>query len=340
MAIFVVERPGGIDIPAGLEHGARVIAVPWAYGASCRPVPWPASARFIPAGESHFFQATLRDSSAWINGLPTVDVGGREPASTAQTWSGRDADQVFDLFEQLPSQAELDRDGWGALARVTRWAAEQPEAAKRQAVRGMLLNLAYAAEVQRLASAALPMRGTWSARVELPSGRTVEFWIRTASSPLYPRASFQGLQAPEEQDPLAFRASGYSIAFWAAADQEDLPSPNVPAFAISNWPVEVSMKDSLAGNARVWRAMFEIGSATWPPEIDEEATEFFVRYADLKQEQAKAAGWVYTPLPGRLTEARDGSVTFEQELELGPRVVIRARRMSPDAVAGNGYYKP
>jgi hypothetical protein len=202
----------------------------------------------------------------------------------------------------------------------------------------MFENLAQQAELARLSAEGSPMRGTWEVRVVLPSGREVQLWIRTAQAPAgFSLAFREANPRPESIDPWSLKWDGSSLHFWASRDSAGLPPPGVPARAEPYWPIEVSAKDSMVGEFRVRSALLEIGEATWPADIDAEVSELFERYAALKLEESRAAGWKYQFQLGRISEAPDGVVTFEQILELGPRVVIRARRVSGETIAGNGY---
>ena len=53
---------------------ARVLIVPWDYGADCQPTPYARSVRWVSEGTRGMFSATLRPKAEWVGGVPTLDA--------------------------------------------------------------------------------------------------------------------------------------------------------------------------------------------------------------------------------------------------------------------------
>jgi hypothetical protein len=270
--------------------------------------------------------------------MPTLDVGGRAPHPVSSEWSGLSEDQVFELLLTLPTREDVERNGWSALDRLKEWARAHPDQADRVAVRNMLSSVTAMAETQRLASTPLRARGTWEVVIKLPSGREARTWIRTATVPVRVGGlSFWGVDEFPTQDPWSYRAGGYAIHYWNASDSVDLPRSGIPAMA-NSVPWEVAARDSVFEGVSSWLGMFEIGSATWSNAVDQELTEATSEYEHRTSAEI-AEGKAYLPPVGRFIEPADGTLYFEQtvQVDTGRRFIIRARRVSLEAVAGNGY---
>jgi len=148
--VIRVERLGGagaaaLDSAFGRSAARELIVVPWDYGASCDPVPWGRSARWVEAVTPGFYRTRLRPRSQWVDGRPVADAfaADLEPYPHGlffrEGYRGTDAlrtgpsltpAEYFALYAALPDEGQARRDPRGAAAALDAWVREHPELAE------------------------------------------------------------------------------------------------------------------------------------------------------------------------------------------------------------------
>ena len=157
-----VERIGGYGAEAILSTNRRpvVVLVPWGYGPDCRIMRWTSGVRWwCPVGQRGLVWARLRARADWMGDLPTLDVlraqhqpyphgpsirydrlfPRGDPSSILQV------DQLWALYETLPTLQELRADTVNALGRLRAWQQAHPEQARLFPATRILTDLPYVA---------------------------------------------------------------------------------------------------------------------------------------------------------------------------------------------------
>lgn len=206
-----------------------VLLVKWNLSNARRPRRRMESDPWIEPGQRRFVAGVLREPEHWANGIPTIDVSQlsfpdpkhhflEEVKDPNEVMT---ADEVFE-FCSLPVDMTIVRAGtWDREIAPMTWARENGDLWKKIPARRHLLAWADQIETQRARKVPADVAGTYSARLNLPSGRELKFFLRTSekvasawNSPK--RGEFQG-------PPWEYRKHGYTISFWLALERAHLP---------------------------------------------------------------------------------------------------------------------
>lgn len=213
-----------------LDADSRIVLVPWGFDDRCRPIAWTGPWRWATSGSVGFYRGRLRPSDAWIEGRPTFDVeyavweGFPESPWEHPLGAGRpglSADELFELYERLPTPDALATRPYGAVSELVEWRRDAGDALERYPARTLLIDAFRKADLVRLRTTPLPFSGTYRVRVEGPQGDSLaSFLLRTGtvgSEPLDPG------NAPAEGMPSApVPASTFAIAAALAATSDGL----------------------------------------------------------------------------------------------------------------------
>ncbi len=174
-----------------LDADSRVVLVPWGFDDQCRPIVWTGSWRWATTGSVGFYRGRLRPAERWIDGRPTFDVehavweGFPESPWEHPLGAGRprlSADELFDLYERLPTLEALAARPYGAVSELVEWRRDAGDALDRYPVRTLLEAAFRTADLVRLRTTALPFSGTYRIRVEGPEGDSLAgFLLRTGA---------------------------------------------------------------------------------------------------------------------------------------------------------------
>lgn len=344
-----VTRVGGEEaeaVSAAAREGG-VILVPWGFDDDCRPIEWSGPWRWATVGREGFFRARLRPRAEWIDDRPTLDVLAavwegfpdspwEHPMSAGRPLLG--ADEVFELYDRLPTEAAIAARPYGAVSDLVEWrraAGDQAEAYPA----GTLIRAAFRmAELARVRSTPLPFEGTYRMRVERDADIVATFLLRTGyvgTEPLDAEAAAGPLPAaPRPTD-------AYAAAVALAERPEDLPAadPGAPprsgcmrALGLRVAAAEFTPEDAPRG----WHAELETSfvaacfpaiealAGLRPPEPDALA-------ADADAVSADPTPAAFT---GVFRHEADGRFTFRQLAALsdGSSVVLLGERISLDAL--------
>ncbi len=153
---LTVERFAGVNarfVARALAAAeSTVVAVPWDYDPACQPVPWSGSAASTTV--AGFVVAQPRPVTAWVGGVPVVDVfyvdhqpyfhgrifreGYRGPSEYEGLGAPLAPAEMFALFDALPTWAAFQRDSAQALSPLQEWVRSHPLLHGRYPVRGIL----------------------------------------------------------------------------------------------------------------------------------------------------------------------------------------------------------
>ncbi|MGD8494598.1 MAG: hypothetical protein PVF05_00305 [Gemmatimonadales bacterium] len=342
-----VARVGGDEAEA-VSAAARdggVILVPWGFDDDCRPIEWSGPWRWATVGHEGFFRARLRPRSEWIDGRPTLDVlAAVWEGFPASPWehpmaAGRPllgADEVFELYDRLPTEAAIAARPYGAVSDLVEWRRAAGDRAEAYPA-GTLIRAAFRmAELARVRSTPLPFEGTYRMRVERDADTLATFLLRTGYVGTEPLDDQEAAAGPL---PAAPRPSDTYAAAVALADRpEDLPAADPgappPSGCVRALGLRVAAVEFTPGDApRGWRAELETSfvaacfpgievlAGLRPPEPDALAADG----------STDATPTVFT---GAFRHEADGRFTFRQPAALadGSSVVLLGERISLDAL--------
>lgn len=352
-----VERAGGAAggrLDRAVEGDELVVLVPWGFDEHCRPIRWTGGWRWATPGAAGFYRGRLRPREDWIGGRPTLDVHAavwegfpespwKHPMSAGR--SRLSAAELFELYDRLPTAADIASRPYGAVAALVAWRRDAGVLAESYPARTLLSTAFELAERARVRTSTLPFGGTYRVRIEGPDDEEGVFYMRTGSAgseplllagsgpggvPATPRPSAAYAAAavlagsleemetlPAEGRPLCHRDRGLT-----AAAEEVAPAPDGVAHA---WPAELSLRlvsgcfedDPVLGRLRAL-----------PPDSAEER--------DGEPEAAEpATAAAETSFAGSFRQEPDGRLTFLQPARLsdGREVLLVGERIGLDTMA-------
>jgi hypothetical protein len=209
--------------------GNEAVVVPWDYDASCVPVPWDRSARWVTPGTSAVLLGRLRESADWVGGRPTFDVtpdaDAYQPGRYARDWakdSILSGAEFLDLYERLPHYATFASSPDSAIAPVLRWRRERPELARKPVAREIIDQLLFEAQDARYKLRPSFIAGTYRVVYRLPSGDSVAFFARTERHPYF--VNWSESISPADSGPYkGRRIVGHGVTAQAALTLDELP---------------------------------------------------------------------------------------------------------------------
>lgn len=320
----------------------KVILVPWDYNASCQPVYWGASARWLPPGARGLLDAELRDPAHWVGSMPTLDVFA--PELTPYPWASGyqrelsfdraeagpqdtilTADELLELIDVLPTVDRADVWSDSALAPLLAWARANPRLANRWPASNTVFWLRRHAEDERVRSRASPLAGTYRVVVVFGSGDSSVVYARTERSPM---STVRSRRRDGEGDDSIV---GYYLMSQYAASARDLPLDdrrrNTSYHAVSLLPVLESRDSS------VWRGsvnpLVEVTFLDPRPAVRVQARALFGA-----GDEGRDSLWYY--FPGKWITYPDGHARFEWKAGVGrDTYFVRAERISLETTPGH-----
>lgn len=337
----------------------QVILVPWDYAADCSPVPWSQTARWVPPGSRGHFEGTLRDSAHWVDGIPTLDVHTPEASpypraversellrfSISGRGTGPDltAEQLFALYNVLPTEDELEKDVEGALGPLREWRRDHADQATP--ARGIVQSVLWRAERHRVRAIRSPVAGTYRLTVLLPDRDSLVFFARTG---LHPSSTLDALTDSAQKERWIRRedpkAVGYYLMAQVASTLAELPR-RVARFPDPFRGAADSRDPLLESQGSV--AVVEVpandtpDSTVWQGSVDllQHAVSLAPSSA-LREAIAAAAAELWDQVmtgqrsyaPGHFVRRRDGSVRYTMiaNSDGRPVVTMRGERISLD----------
>ena len=261
-----VEKWGEARAVASLTNDTAVI-VPWDYDASCQTTTWGGSWRWLASGSRKFMSPHLRPQAHWVGAYPTFDAFAPHldayPASQADPVFPRPdkrlTDQLFDLFQLVPSSEQIEALGWPAVEEAFRWARAHTTLASTYPADEIGRRLTMAAGESHVRKLAIPVAGTYRMTLTFPSGSRRQFFLRTADRAWGAWYVSRQFKDPEEHPIRAWskQLDGYQLAIWIAAREEALPVR--PEYSTRyDYPLGVREAADTIGGELVWRAEFEV----------------------------------------------------------------------------------
>lgn len=331
--IVRLDRAGGAVDPSlarALQRGVReVVVVPWGLAPDCRTIPWDGKMPWLPAGTTGLFGASLRPESKWVGGRPTFDIGWAhaEPypqgdfQARQQPDSALSPEQLFSLYELLPTSEAIKRDPYRAIEPLLRWAATNPEDARRYPANRALESAYEASQPCVSRSEVSPLAGTYRLRIVPEGGSALDLFIRTTAR----------ISAPEchdevrQRDPGGFSprlADSYWLTVHGALIEAAIPETNREA---------LGQRCSVTGlhiseHSRTLRS----GTRVWPANLDWGMLErCFGSSAELKRAGDRHGEMVRSgeasEFPGEFRLHSNGEVEFRQVLKTGGKVLLSVR---------------
>jgi hypothetical protein len=186
------ERAAPQALREAIATNRAVVLVPWDFSASCEPVPWTRSARWLAPGKRGVFVGTLRDRAHWVGARPTFDVtpevavypspwpipGARRPDGPVLS-----ADEFLSLYEVLPDGESLEATPVSAVAPLLRWAQAFPKLAAKQPAAYVLAYLRDEVVEQQYMKRPSPLAGTYRVVFRTAAGDSSAFFARTELRP-------------------------------------------------------------------------------------------------------------------------------------------------------------
>lgn len=334
-----VEKWGGAPPALQSVSGNAAVVVPWDYGPDCSTTPWGRHWVWLNPGDRMLFTAVLRDRKYWVNDYPTFDafspqfdafpvryedpVFGRGPESLT-------ADQLFELYEALPSTEEISKHGWASTERAAQWAITNPELASAYPARVIGGNLSWAAGDSHARKIRSAISGTYRFSLTYPNGRQREFFVRTSESPTGAWRIIGPIDDERPSQEWRRFPDGYELRLWFAANERGLPQ-NPDRRKQYDYAMGIRELGDSTRDSTVWRAQFETSG------LDD-----LIKDAELDSLMSKHSAWfsahwdsgTVIPDPGRFVRHADGRITFEQPVQVtdSTRIIMRAVRVSTKTI--------
>lgn len=304
---------------AAEERG--VVLVPWGFDEQCQPIAWSGSWRWASADTEGFYRGRLRPTAGWIDGRPTLDVLAAVwegfPASPWQhpMSAGRphlSAEQLFDLYDRLPTLAAIAARPYGAISDLVEWRRAVGELAETYPARTLVRSAFRMAETARVRSTPLPFGGTYRIRVERATDTLATFLLRTGyvgTEAIEPADAAAGPLPAAPQPAEAFAAAaalGHLPPDLDLREYAETPSACVRGLGLRAEAAEYTPEDAPRG----WRA--ELSPAFVSACFSEVET-----LRDLRADSATAV------LPGAFRQEADGRFTFRQSVALPDGIAVR-----------------
>lgn len=340
-----VNRIGGrtaARLPSGIRE---VVVVPWGYDPACRTLSWKGSAQWVPVGTRGFFVATLRDADHWVGGRPTFDL--HNPWNMPYTGTERiremsrndpvsallSIDDVFDLYEALPSAAEAEARGLEALASLRAWVTANPELAARPPADRLVSMVLGAIAHAELKETDHPVLGTWRFTLSVGGDSAHTFYARTDS---HPTTGWSPSRRPYDRNPGEIRIDppeGYAFLATLSDRADELPEEMVSRRDhVQSYLYALAEPEPEADGTTAWRGNVDpsllAAAAQNDPAVQRAAEEARERFRE-RYRQGLA-----DELDGRFTRDADGTLRFTQTVPLsdGEDLVLTGEQISRTVV--------
>ncbi|MGK2962907.1 MAG: hypothetical protein ACSLFK_12270, partial [Gemmatimonadaceae bacterium] len=289
-----------------------------------------------------FFGGVLRPKEAWVDGVPTFDVGAPfnipYPSSRSFERSLRGgtpltADELMSLYDSIPQRTFERTDRLTYLKReeenrraLIDWGERHPDQAGRPPVAEMLTIARRESSLSPYSLRVSPLAGTWRFTVELPGHETVTMYGRTEGRATTLIASADG--AIQRWDLNGAAPYGYALLMVMTRSLLDLeiprwPPPQRQGFLGATFEPELVTPDST-----VWGARAELFGAE---AILPESTELRKEFAHMRiAARAFVSEGRPRNAPGRIVVKPDESARLEliyRDIN-GVVATIRGERLS------------
>jgi hypothetical protein len=294
------------------------------------------------------FTPRLRDRRYWVNGYPTFDASAPQfdayPVRYEDPVFGRrprglTVDQLFELFEALPSAEDISKSAWAATDRAANWAKGNPELASLYPARELGMTISWEAGDSHARKINSPLTGTYRFWLIYPNGTQRQFFVRTSDRPT---GAWRIIRPSREERPAPewrIFPDGYQLKLWVAADERGLPhSPD----SEKRYDHEIGIRErgDSASDSTVWRAEFETsGLFLFKVLKDTELDSLMSKHFDWFF--AHYDSGTVTPDPGQFVRRANGQVSFEQLIQLADstQIIMRGVRVSTTAIRDTLCYR-
>ena len=328
--------PGAMEWNADLrDAGGTVLLIPWGFDDDCEPIQWTGAWRWSPTGAVGFYRERLRPPQQWIAGRPTLDV-------YRAVWEGfphspwehpmesglpkLTADELFDLYEALPTSEDLAERPYGAVSGLVDWRREAGVLAASYPARLIVESAFRLAEIARVRKSPLVFGGTYRIQIRADVDTLGTFLLRTGeggSEPWPPSAV--GDEVALAPAPTGAIAAPTALALTSEVldSVSTLAAPSQCARLLGLRATEQSSDAEDA--ARIWSAEIPLSYITKCFEDEQ-------HFGDLHPAQTPTttdSGNPAQPFSGAFRQEEDGRFTFRQPavLEDGRQVMLLGQRV-------------
>lgn len=334
-----VQRWGSNVGSLGTQPRETVIVVPWDYGPDCSTTIWSRTWEWLPVDTRFFFSPRLRRPITTTGSQPVFDAFAPQfdayPSRYPDPVIGRalkdlTVDQLFELFELLPSTEAIEERDWSAIDSVLKWAQTNPGLARKYPAREIGFALTLATGESHVRKISSPVAGTYRFTFTYPNGTQRSFFLRTGDRASGPWHILRG-DVPDSEPqvhPWTKQLDGYEMSVWVARRESQLP--DLPDFTKRYmFPIGVREVAETAGPTVIWRAEFETSGLYDFKVLDDPQLDSLARlHGEWFFSKYDSGGVVGDP--GRFTRDGQGNITFEQLVQLidGRVMRISAERVS------------
>jgi hypothetical protein len=338
-----IERLGGPAARLLPQGTPEVVVVPWDYDSMCRPLPWGRSARWVAPGTQGFYIARLRAPEHWADGLPTFDI--HNPGNLPYTGSVRireqhfdpaagpllSPEQVFDLYQAMPTADDVDERKAEALGPLQRWVRDHPDLARRPPADMILRNLVHSVARAELLVTDHPVLGTWRFRVRTPDNETHTFYARTEAHPTTRWPMSLTRVEPEPGRLVLPPAEGFSFLVAVSGAADSLPMVRTMNYRMGHI-ASLAVTDSSAENGE-WAGVLEstLLQHAFPenPVIRRAAEEAHGRFS------YRFRRGLPPETPARFVRGEDGTLRVSQQFPLsdGRVLSVEGEQVSREVIA-------
>ena len=319
-----VERLGARS-PLRGSRTSTVVLVPWDYGGDCTPMPWKRGAAWVPAGTRGLYIGTLRDRSAWVGGVPTIDVHFPYPHGFPYTDARPSPEVLLAMHDRLPEPVRTLGDTArviASLAPLFRWARENPDAAANEIVAAVLREARSAIAHARVEAIASPVAGTYRVVVGIHGRDSMTFFVASE------RTALSGLSGANRRDVTAYDAEKVPVDVGYVLYAEVGASASA-ALRASTSEREQRLREGMMA-ALIQPEVRSTDSTVWRGSMDVFASAATLYDAPSRRALLVALGSEYADgaasyVPGRFVVHRDGRTTYEASHALPGRAAVFVR---------------
>jgi hypothetical protein len=320
-----------IESDASAEFsGTAVLLVPWGVDDDCSPIPWTGTWRWYKVGEAGFFRGSLLTQEVWVAGQPTLDVYGAVwEGFPGSPWDhpmqGRQpklsADDLFDLYQLLPTLAEIAERPYSAVSDLVDWRRNAGDKVIQYPARAILESAFYIAELARIRKSPIPFAGTYRVHLEVNGEIMSTFFLRIgegATAPIGRPAIMDMSEVISAPMPTGAFVAPVALALSAGALDSmfsgERPSECKRPMGLYGAEDETGVE----GAAKAWKAELPLNSVAG----------CFVKAAFLKDLRAEQDSMVAVDqlgvesFTGFFRQEDDGRFTFRQTGSLGDGVIV------------------
>jgi hypothetical protein len=237
-------------------------------------------------------------------------------------------DQVFEIYQALPTTAEIAREKSEALGSLRAWVRTHPDLATRPPAGGLLYSVLGAVDQAEMKETDHPVLGTWRFTLRVPGGSTYTFYARTESYPTSRWAPSRTQTGRVLEEVQLLPAEGYNFRVAVSEKIEDLPdSVRDMDFKQAYFNAQAHADSTVKGTTH-WRGglQFSLLQAAVPrdPRVQSAVKEMNERFSSRYNQNLPYE------TPAQFTQGADGVLRVHQSFPItgGADLILKGEQVS------------